>query len=94
MFPNFNPQLGKITYIPRIFGFKIFGLVGSHYEYKYDEHGNCLNQKEIDKFLIKPRPKVKKKPKPDYERMIGEAEAEFEREYGEMLRNQMLPFAQ
>ena len=57
-FPNLYSELGKIDYIPKIYGFRIFGQHGSKYEYLYNEDGKCLNQKEIDKFLEKQKPKV------------------------------------
>lgn len=40
-----------MTYIPTIYGFKIFGQKGSAYEYKYDNNGNQMNKKEVDKIL-------------------------------------------
>ena len=51
-FPNFflkqfaylYPKDGKETYIPKIFGFKIFSQAGSKYEYEYDLDGNCTNK--------------------------------------------------
>lgn len=47
-YPDLYPKLGPIVYIPRIFGFKIFGAPGSKYEYKYDlKTGKCLNFKEM-----------------------------------------------
>jgi hypothetical protein len=68
-FPNLYPNQGCIRYIPRIFGFKIFGGPGSKYEYKYDfKTGKCTNYKEIQKFLEKPKikkPHVVTKP-PEY----------------------------
>ena len=57
-FPNLYSELGKIDYIPKIYGFRIFGQHGSKYEYLYNEDGKCLNQKEIDKFLVKKKPKI------------------------------------
>lgn len=40
-----------MTYIPTIYGFKIFGQKGSAYEYKFDHMGNLVNKKEIDHIL-------------------------------------------
>ena len=45
------PKEGPLTYIPTVYGFKIFGQKGSAYEYKYDNNGTQLNKKDIDKIL-------------------------------------------
>ena len=50
-YPDLYPKEGPLTYIPTIYGFKIFGQKGSVYEYKYDNNGNQINRKEIDKIL-------------------------------------------
>lgn len=52
-YPDLYPKEGPLTYIPTIYGFKIFGQKGSAYEYKYDNNGNQINRKEIDKILNK-----------------------------------------
>ena len=40
-----------MTYIPTIYGFKIFGHKGSAFEYKYDNNGSHVNKTEIDNVL-------------------------------------------
>lgn len=47
-YPDLYPKEGPLTYIPTIYGFKIFGQKGSAYEYKYDNNGQPLNKKEIE----------------------------------------------
>jgi hypothetical protein len=42
---------GPEQFIPQLYGFKIFGMRGSHYEYQYDNDGNFLNQKEVIEVL-------------------------------------------
>ena len=39
-YPDLYPKEGPLTYIPTIYGFKIFGQKGSAYEYKYDNNGS------------------------------------------------------
>jgi hypothetical protein len=46
-YPDLYPKEGPLTYIPTIYGFKIFGQKGSAFEYKYDYNGNQTNKKEI-----------------------------------------------
>ena len=46
-YPDLYPKEGPLTYIPTIYGFKIFGQKGSAFEYKYDYNGNQINKKEI-----------------------------------------------
>lgn len=89
MYPNLNPAYGRVTFVPRIHGFKIFGQPGSKYEYLYDEQGFCTNQEEIDKYLEKPKPPEKPKKKINYKKIYGAAEVEFEKQYGHMLLMQM-----
>lgn len=50
-YPDLYPKEGPLTYIPTIYGFKIFGQKGSAYEYRYDNTGSQQNKKEIDKIL-------------------------------------------
>lgn len=45
------PKEGPVTYIPTIYGFKIFGLKGSRFEIQYDHSGKTVNQKEVDAIL-------------------------------------------
>jgi len=60
-YPDLNPvQIGE-EHIPKIYGFTVFGMRGSKFEYTYDLEGNCTNQKEIDRVLRKMR-EGKKKP--------------------------------
>lgn len=50
-YPDLYPKEGPLTYIPTIYGFKIFGQKGSAYEYKYDNNGNQINKTDIDHIL-------------------------------------------
>lgn len=50
-FPELMLDDGPEQFIPQLYGFKIFGMRGSHYEYKYDNDGNFLNQKEVIEIL-------------------------------------------
>ena len=52
-YPELYPKDGPLTYMPSIYGFKIFGQKGSAYEYLYDNQGHQLNKKEIDTILHK-----------------------------------------
>ena len=52
-YPELYPKDGPLTYMPSIYGFKIFGQKGSAYEYLYDNSGAPLNKKEIDTILHK-----------------------------------------
>jgi hypothetical protein len=47
------PKEGPVTYIPTIYGFKIFGQKGSKCELLYDISGNSKNQKEYEAILKK-----------------------------------------
>jgi hypothetical protein len=40
------PQ-GPPKFIPKIYGFKIFGMRGSKYELKFDYKGQPMNEEEI-----------------------------------------------
>jgi hypothetical protein len=44
---------GAPKFIPKIYGFKIFGMRGSRYELKFDFAGKPINEDEIRKVLIK-----------------------------------------
>jgi hypothetical protein len=82
-FPDLYPNNGPTTYIPRIYGFKIFGGPGSKYEYKYDyKTGKCLNFKEMQKFLIKPKVKKPEPIQKEPEYICKEQDIEFEKKYG------------
>ena len=52
-FPELYPKDGPLTYLPTIYGFKIFGQKGSAYELKYDNTGLPLNKAEVDAILKK-----------------------------------------
>ena len=83
-FPELYPSVGRRTYIPKIFGFKIFGQPGSKYEYLYDKKGNCINQQEIDMFLEKPIPV----PKLIQARFYTKKEIAFFENYGKIVAEQ------
>ena len=38
-------------FIPKIYGFKIFGMRGSRYELKFDYGGQAINESEIREVL-------------------------------------------
>ena len=87
-YPDKYPKLGKVDYVPKIYGFKIFGQAGSKYAYQYDLDGNCINKKEIDKIIEKAVVTYQKKmrrTKPDikYSQKVA-----FSIEYGQMLTDQ------
>ena len=42
---------GAPKFIPKIYGFKIFGMRGSKYELKFDYAGKPMNEEEIRKVL-------------------------------------------
>jgi len=50
-YPDLYPKDGPLTYLPTIYGFKVFAQKGSAYELKYDNNGQPLNKDEIDKIL-------------------------------------------
>ena len=50
-YPDLYPKEGPLTYMPTIYGFKIFGQKGSKYELKYDLLGVPTNKKEVDLIL-------------------------------------------
>jgi hypothetical protein len=59
-YPDLYPKDGPLTYLPTIYGFKVFGQKGSHYELQHDNNGNPLNKVEIDRILankVTPPPK-------------------------------------
>ena len=47
---DLNPQ-PPIKFIPKIYGFKIFGMRGSRYELKFDTKGQPINEEEIKHIL-------------------------------------------
>jgi hypothetical protein len=48
MAPTAGPR-----FIPKIYGFKIFGMRGSKYELKFDFSGKPVNEENIRKILQK-----------------------------------------
>lgn len=40
-------------FVPKIYGFKIFGMRGSKYELKFDYQGKPINEEEIRQVLRK-----------------------------------------
>ena len=50
-YPELYPKDGPLTYLPTIYGFKIFGQKGSAFELEYDNAGHPKNKKEIDSIL-------------------------------------------
>ena len=44
---------GPPKFIPKIYGFKIFGMRGSKYELKFDFKGQPVNEEELRQFLKK-----------------------------------------
>ena len=44
---------GPPKFIPKIYGFKIFGMRGSKYELKFDFKGQAINEEEIRNVLKK-----------------------------------------
>lgn len=52
-FPELYPKDGPLTYLPTIYGFKIFGQKGSAYELLYDNSGIPLNKADVDAVLQK-----------------------------------------
>jgi hypothetical protein len=45
--------------VPKIYGFKIFGMRGSKYELKFDYKGQALNEEEIRNVLKKKKEEEK-----------------------------------
>ena len=76
-YPELNPREGKVTYVPKLFGFKIFGQVGSKYEYEYSLDGAWLNEPYIKKVLWKPPPKKPKPPQVDIEKVKRDKHKEY-----------------
>ena len=46
-YPDLYPKEGPVSYIPTIYGFKVFGQKGSKYELMYDFNGKPTNQKDV-----------------------------------------------
>ena len=59
-FPELLPK-GPSKFVPKIYGFKIFGQTGSKYAYEYDLDGNCTNEAEVAKIIEKSKKIYKKK---------------------------------
>jgi len=51
-FPELLPK-GPAKFVPKIYGFKIFGMRGSKYELKFDYQGKPTNEEEIRQVLKK-----------------------------------------
>mmetsp|Transcript_5688 Transcript_5688/g.9770 ORF Transcript_5688/g.9770 Transcript_5688/m.9770 type:complete len:172 (+) Transcript_5688:467-982(+) len=49
-FPELLPK-GPAKFVPKIYGFKIFGMRGSKYELKFDYQGKPINEEEIKQVL-------------------------------------------
>ena len=45
------PKDGPLTYLPTIYGFRVFGLKGSAYELEYDVSGVPKNKMEVEAVL-------------------------------------------
>ncbi len=50
-YPELYPKDGPLTYLPTIYGFKVFGQKGSAYELEFDNTGVPTNKKDIDAVL-------------------------------------------
>jgi hypothetical protein len=50
-FPELMIDNGPEQFVPKLYGFKIFGMRGSKYEYQYDQDGKLENKEHIDKIL-------------------------------------------
>jgi hypothetical protein len=45
-YPELSPS-GPPKFIPKVYGFKIFGMRGSKFELKFDSKGQPSNEEEI-----------------------------------------------
>ena len=54
-FPELLPK-GPAKFVPKIYGFKIFGMRGSKYELKFDYQGKPINEDEIRQVLRRGQP--------------------------------------
>ena len=50
-YPELVPEDGPEKFMPQLYGFKIFGMRGSKYEYKYNEQGQVENSDEVNQIL-------------------------------------------
>ena len=57
-YPELASQEGPERFIPKLYGFKIFGMRGSQYEYTYDIDGKPTNDNEILGILANKRTDV------------------------------------
>ena len=55
-FPEIHPSVGPYKYVPKIYGFRVFGLRGSKYELKFDYKGNTVNEEQVTLVLKKKIP--------------------------------------
>ena len=59
-YPDLYPKDGPLTYMPTIYGFKVFGQKGSHYELLHDNNGVPINKQQIDNILHNKKPSKQK----------------------------------
>ena len=88
-YPELHPKFGQVTYVPKIFGFKIFGQEGSKYKYKRDYDGKWLNKEYIEDVLRKPEPIKTEPPKVVIEQIVRDKNFEYNMKYGVMIAEQM-----
>ena len=50
-YPELVPEEGPEKFIPQLYGFKIFGMRGSKYEYKYNDGGQVTNESDVKDIL-------------------------------------------
>ena len=50
-FPELVVEQGPEIFTPTLYGFKIFGQKGSHYEITYDDYGKAQNEERISKIM-------------------------------------------
>ncbi len=60
---------GPPKFIPKIYGFKIFGMRGSKYELKFDYKGQPVNEDEIRHILKKDKKQGMNSKKSEEEKM-------------------------
>jgi hypothetical protein len=60
---------GPPKFIPKIYGFKIFGMRGSKFELKFDYKGQPINEEEIRSVLKKDKKYISSSKKSEEEKM-------------------------
>lgn len=50
-YPDLGVTNGPEKFVPKLYGFKIFGMKGSKYEMAYDPNGQCINETEVKEVL-------------------------------------------